>query len=128
MEEAITREFLTSTGLKAKEIGDRLSVNDRTVQRWIKGSPIPEYMCKLVQLEFTEYDISSGNKVEEPKENYNGASQIISNQKKENERLNERIAELEKIGGLQSRNIELLEEQILIYKGRLEKYEGKKIS
>lgn len=128
MEENLIRDFLAKTGLKAKEIGDRLRLNDRTIQRWMKGNPIPDSMCKLIELEFTEYNFETGNKLEEPKSGYNGAAEIINKKTLEIERLQQRNTELEKINGLQARNMELLEEQIQLYKDRLKNFEGKTAS
>ncbi len=128
MEEKIIREFLTNCGLKPKEIAERLQMKVRTINNWLKGGNIAPYMCQLVYLTFTDYNIQTGSKLEEPEGVYNDASQLINEKNTEIERLQERCAILEENKILQARNIELLEEQIQLYKDRLKNYEGKTAS
>jgi len=95
LEEKEAQEFLVKTGLKAKEIADRLNMGDRAVFKYMKSGKIPPYICKLIQLEFSEYNFDTGQKVFEPGEEYAGPSEIINKKNEEIEQLKNRCDKLE---------------------------------
>ncbi|TXK71964.1 helix-turn-helix domain-containing protein [Mesonia sp. K4-1] len=112
-------KILEKLSIPTKDIALRLGLGLRTCQNYINGSQkIPTPIEKLIDYEFGKIVIQN-NLLHDEKENY------VLGKTLEVERLEQRNAELQKINGLQARNIELLEEQIQLYKDRLKNYEGK---
>lgn len=87
MEEDNVREFLINCGLKPKEIADKLSMKVRTINNWIKGGNIAPYMCQLVELTFSEYDLETGKKIPGIESSGNIPAEIIEEKDKEIEQL-----------------------------------------
>jgi|GEM_PF-4813821 len=112
------KEVLEKLSIPTKDIAERLGIGLRTCQNYINGSQkIPTPIGKLINYEFVVFDNGnlSGN-------DFNNSYHSL---KLENERLTDRIGELEKLNSLQARNIELLEEQIQLYKDRVKLNNGK---
>ena len=99
---------LKTSGLSTKEIAQKLSLGERTIQLYLRGHrDIPKSTRKLIEYEFGD------GVVNDPGETYSTANQHI-NQLKETIKLKDQI-----ISGLE-RNIELLEGQNEILKFQLD--------
>ncbi|WP_170116588.1 helix-turn-helix domain-containing protein [Mesonia algae] len=113
------------------EFGKIINKSHATIRKYESGEiEVPGNIKELLRLKYPQHFSTEKLQVTvlEPGENYTNFKKELHHKTLEVERLLERNAELMKINGLQARNIELLEEQIQLYKDRLKNYEGKTAS
>lgn len=112
------------TNLSQKEFGERIGVKYQTILLYEKGKNVPETVQKLIRYEFAKflpeeerlYPEGAAIKPQVSEEEQAAYSSL----EKENEGLKEKLKNAQQVADLMARNIELLEDQVRLYKQQLD--------
>ncbi len=110
--------------LSQKAFGKRLGLSAQSILNYESGKNIPESVQKLIRYEFAEYlpeEERIASELGEKKTSIAG-NEVYSQLREENQALKQQVLlakEHEEYIKLQRRTIELLEDQIKLYKDRL---------
>lgn len=116
------KELRSKTGLSQKEFGTRLGVTSQSITKYEAGGKITETIKKLIRYEFAEYlpeeerltvkKVPAGEETAELQE-LREKNAVLEDQVKE-------VSHLKEQNSLLKRTVELLEDQVQLYKEKLE--------